>query len=108
MKNEIFRIEYNVNNISVMTEYVLNKIFNMEEVILFVNNKTNFLGCTNLENWKLNENKFIILLIDNDFDWFDFLECESCINLEKQSEEICNECIYDAIWEHLFFNYKTK
>lgn len=102
------KVIFNVDNISLMTEYIMEKILNRENIILFVNNKTNYLECMDMENFKFDDEESVILRIDEGFDWFDFRDCGSCINLRKEDEQLCNDCTYDSIWEHLFLNCKTK
>ena len=86
----------------------MEKVLNRENIILFVNNKTNYLECMDMENFKFDDEESVILRIDECFDWFDFRDCGSCINLRKEDEQLCNDCTYDSIWEHLFLNCKTK
>lgn len=102
------KVIFNVDNISLMTEYIMEKVLNRENIILFVNNKTNYLECMDMENFKFDDEESVILRIDECFDWFDFRDCGSCINLRKEDEQLCNDCTYDSIWEHLFLNCKTK
>lgn len=102
------KVIFNVDNISLMTEHVMEKMLNMENIILFVNNKTNCLECVDIKDFKSDSDQSVILRIDDDFDWFDFRDCGPCINLRKEDEQLCNDCTYDSIWEHLFLNCKTK